>query len=110
MRVEQNSLRRNTTSQVVSNQSLVDARRFYRVAIHLPVAIRQQNSEVLISKSIDISEGGILVENSSNNHLSKGDTVKVHIEGILGEDQEQLVLHPMRVIRVDEETIALEFI
>jgi hypothetical protein len=76
----------------------------------LPVAIRQQNSSVLISESLDISEGGILVKNSSEHKLNKGDTVKVHIEGILGEDQEQMVLHPMRVIRVDDDAIALEFI
>lgn len=106
MRVEQDSLSKTSTNESPSS----DARRFYRVAIHLPIAIRQQNSDVLISESLDISEGGVLVKNSTDHKLKSGDTVKVHIEGILGEDQDQMVLHPMRIIRVEEDTIALEFI
>lgn len=110
MRIEQGR-HKNTGSQSTANQkSPNDARRFFRVAIHLPVAIRQQNSDVLISESMDISEGGVLVKNTGEVNLIKGDVVKVHIEGILGEDQDQMVLHPMRVIRVEEDTIALEFV
>lgn len=107
MRIEQES-HQKSVSLKLDDQS--DARRFFRVSIHLPVAIRQQNSDVLISESLDISEGGILVKNNQDTKLKKGDTVKVHIEGILGEDQEQMVLHPMRVIRVEEDKIALEFV
>ncbi|WP_223668693.1 PilZ domain-containing protein [Kangiella shandongensis] len=114
MRVEQDDQhKRNaakTEADATNEQIQSDARRFFRVSIHLPVAIRQHNSDVLISESLDISEGGILVKNSKSHKLRKGDAVKVHIEGILGEDQEQMVLHPMRVLRVEEKTIALEFI
>lgn len=113
MRIEQgkdgNKVNRKSTSNDDTLQSQSDARRFYRVSIHLPIAIRQQDSHVLISESLDISEGGVLVKNMGAHELQKGDVVKVHIEGILGEEQEQMVLHPMRVIRVGEETIALEF-
>lgn len=110
MRIEQDSHEKTSSKQSKPELVSQDARRFFRVSIHLPVAIRQQDSNVLISKSLDISEGGVLVENTGKHELKKGDTVKVHIEGILGEDQEQMVLHPMRVIRVEEETIALEFV
>ncbi|MBV34696.1 PilZ domain-containing protein [Kangiella spongicola] len=110
MRIEQEkSGKSSATNRHESLQSQEDARRFYRVSIHLPIAIRQQNSEVLISESLDISEGGVLVKNSGEHQLKKGDLVKVHIEGILGEDQDQMVLHPMRVMRIEEDTIALEF-
>ncbi|RDX36050.1 PilZ domain-containing protein [Kangiella sp. HD9-110m-PIT-SAG07] len=105
MRVEQDSPIEATS--LTDNSS--DARRFFRVCIHLPVAIRRQDSDVLISESLDISEGGILVKNNQETGLKKGDCVKVHIEGILGEDLEQMVLHPMRVIRVEDDKIALEF-
>lgn len=114
MRIEQDGKHKagapKTKAEATIEQVQSDARRFFRVAIHLPIAIRQQNSDVLISESLDISEGGVLVKNAEGHKLQKGDTVKVHIEGILGEDQEQMVLHPMRVIRVEEKTIALEFI
>lgn len=107
MRIEQDSPTKSTS---LTGQNPSEARRFFRVSIHLPVAIRQQNSDVLISESLDISEGGILVKNNQETKLKKGDNVKVHIEGILGEDQEQMVLHPMRVIRIEEDKIALEFV
>ncbi|AOE49115.1 PilZ domain-containing protein [Kangiella sediminilitoris] len=110
MRIEQDGQHKLRDSEAKFKQLKGDARRFFRVSIHLPVAIRQQNSDVLISESLDISEGGILVKNAEGHGLQKGDTVKVHIEGILGEDQEQMVLHPMRVLRVEETTIALEFV
>lgn len=110
MRIEQDkSGKSSAREQHESFPSQEDARRFYRVSIHLPIAIRQQNSEVLITESLDISEGGVLVKNSGTHELKKGDLVKVHIEGILGEDQDQMVLHPMRVTRSAEDTIALEF-
>ncbi|GAA0205035.1 hypothetical protein GCM10009123_10650 [Kangiella japonica] len=110
MRIEQDKSDKSKVKRKhESLQSQADARRFYRVSIHLPIAIRQQNSNVLISESLDISEGGVLVKNIGEHELKKGDLVKVHIEGILGEDQDQMVLHPMRVIRVEEDTIALEF-
>lgn len=105
MRIEQ----RKNIPDVSINTHDSDARRFFRVSIHLPIAIRQKSSEVLISESLDISEGGVLVTNPQTTLLKKGDIVKVHIEGILGEDQDQMVLHPMRVIRVEDDTIALEF-
>lgn len=107
MRIEQDGQSKNPK---MAEQSPNDARRFFRVSIHLPVAIRQQNSDVLISESLDISEGGVLVKNNNDTRLKKGDTVKVHIEGILGEDLDHMVLHPMRVIRVEEDKIALEFV
>ncbi|GAA4358337.1 PilZ domain-containing protein [Kangiella marina] len=107
MRIEQDGKSKKIS---IKGQGPSDARRFFRVAIHLPVAIRQQNSDVLISESVDISEGGLLVKNNQVSKLKKGDTVKVHIEGILGEDQDHMVLHPMRVIRVEEDHIALEFV
>lgn len=114
MRVEQHTHKpvdtKQSKSSTIAEQIDSDARRFFRVSIHLPVAIRQQDSKVLISESLDISEGGVLVKNAGKHGLKKGDTVKVHIEGILGEDQEQMVLHPMRIIRVEDKTIALEFV
>lgn len=105
MRIEQD--KKKPEVSVASHDT--DGRRFFRVSIHLPIAIRQKSSEVLISESLDISEGGVLVKNPQQGLLEKGDIVKVHIEGILGEDQDQMVLHPMRVIRVEDDIIALEF-
>ncbi|AKE51365.1 PilZ domain-containing protein [Kangiella geojedonensis] len=107
MRIEQDG---QSKKPKLAGQNPSDARRFFRVSIHLPVAIRQQNSDVLISESLDISEGGVLVKNNNDTRLKKGDNVKVHIEGILGEDLDHMVLHPMRVIRVEEDKIALEFV
>lgn len=87
-----------------------DGRRFCRVSIHLPVAVRQQDSQVFLTESLDISEGGVLLKNNIGADLNAGDVVKVHIDGILGEDQNKMILHPMRVVRVDEDQIALEFV
>ncbi len=93
-----------------AEQSVENARRFSRVNINLPVAIRQKDSQVFLSESLDISEGGILVRNNENASLETGETVKVHIDGILGEEQSKMVLHEMKVIRIEETIIALEFI
>lgn len=93
-----------------AQHNMEDGRRFTRVAIHLPVAIRQQDSQVFLTESIDISEGGVLLKNNIGIKISAGDQVKIHIEGILGEDQKRMILHPMRVIRVDDDHIALEFV
>lgn len=87
-----------------------DSRRFCRVSIHLPVAVRQQDSQVFLTESLDISEGGVLLKNNNAIKLSAGDIVKVHIDGILGEDQNKMILHSMRVVRIDDVEIALEFI
>ena len=87
-----------------------DARRFCRVTVHLPVAVRQHDSQVFLTESLDISEGGVLIKNNLGDRVSSGDLVKVHIEGILGEDESKMILHPMRVVRVDDEKIALEFV
>ncbi len=87
-----------------------NARRFNRVNINLPVAIRQQNSQVFLSESLDISEGGVLVRNKEGANLDEGEVVKVHIDGILGEEQSKMVLHEMKVIRIEDTIIALEFL
>lgn len=87
-----------------------NSRRFNRVNIHLPVAIRQKNSQVFLSESLDISEGGILVRNNETAQIEAGEIVKVHIDGILGEEQSKMVLHEMKVLRVEETIIALEFL
>ena len=91
-------------------KTMEDSRRFCRVSIHLPVAVRQQDSQVLLTESLDISEGGVLLKNNNAIKLSAGDIVKVHIDGILGEDQNKMILHSMRVVRIDDVEIALEFI
>ncbi len=91
-------------------ETIENARRFNRVNINLPVAIRQQDSQVFLTESIDLSEGGILVRNNENANLLEGSLVKVHIDGILGEEQSKMVLHEMKVIRIEERIIALEFI
>lgn len=93
-----------------SAEAINNSRRFNRVHVSLPVAIRQQDSQVFLTESLDLSEGGILVRNNENANLSPGDNVKVHIDGILGEEQTKMVLHAMVVIRVEEKLIALEFI
>lgn len=87
-----------------------DTRRFHRVTVHLPVAVRQQDSKVFLTESLDISEGGVLIRAHEDCGLSAGDMVKVHIDGILGEDQSKMVLHPMKVSRIDSKVIALEFV
>lgn len=87
-----------------------DTRRFHRVTVHLPVAVRQQDSKVFLTESLDISEGGVLLRGHKDCGLEAGDIVKVHIDGILGEDQSKMVLHPMKVTRIDDKSIALEFI
>lgn len=87
-----------------------DARRFYRVTVHLPVAVRQHDSQVFLTESLDISEGGVLIKNNLGDRVNSGDVVKVHIEGILGEDESKMILHPMRIVRIDDEKIALEFV
>ncbi len=87
-----------------------NSRRFNRVNISLPVAIRQQDSQVFLTESLDLSEGGILVRNNENANLDIGSDVKVHIDGILGEEQSKMVLHDMKVVRIEEKIIALEFI
>lgn len=87
-----------------------NARRFNRVNVNLPVAIRQKDSQVFLSESLDISEGGIMVRNNETANLQVGEMVKVHIDGILGEEQSKMVLHEMKVLRVDEAVIALEFL
>ncbi|NVJ64977.1 MAG: PilZ domain-containing protein [Gammaproteobacteria bacterium] len=87
-----------------------NARRFNRVNINLPVAVRLQDSQVFLTESIDLSEGGILVRNNENADLTEGTLVKVHIDGILGEEQSKMVLHEMKVVRIEERIIALEFV
>lgn len=87
-----------------------NSRRFTRVRIQLPVAIRQADTQVFLTETLDLSEGGILVRNNENAQLTVGDQVKVHIDGILGEEQSKMVLHQMTVVRIEETHIALEFI
>lgn len=92
-----------------SQVTMQDSRRFNRVNVQLAVAVRRSNSEVFLTQSLDISEGGVLLQNTGDCPLEAGELVKVHIDGILGEDNNQMILHSMRVIRVGVEKIALEF-
>ncbi|WP_251358184.1 PilZ domain-containing protein [Kangiella sp. TOML190] len=99
-----------TAGVATARTSAENSRRFTRVRIQLPVAIRQADAQVFLSETLDLSEGGILVRNNENAKLSVGDQVKVHIDGILGEEQSKMVLHEMTVVRIEEAIIALEFI
>lgn len=92
------------------NVNELSKRRFDRVNINLPVAIHSPKSPVFLSKTLDVSEGGLLAENNGDNNFTVGDEVKVHIEGILSEESSGMVLHKMVVTRINDEMIALEFL
>lgn len=85
-------------------------RRFDRVNVNLPVAIHSSNSPVFLSKTLDVSEGGLLVENNKEHSFVVGQEVKVHIEGILSEGANRMMLHKMTIIRINPEVLALEFL
>lgn len=86
-----------------------DSRSCSRVRVHLPVAVHEDPAHTLLTRSVNIGEGGILIEARGEHHLKKGHRITLEISNVLGEDSE-LLKHPVRVVRVEDDHIALEFI
>lgn len=85
-------------------------RRATRVEVGLPVAIGTKGRAYL-TRSIDISETGILVSVDHASNFKAGDRVRVLIKGILSDSGRNEQLMTMRVVRVDgdRDEVALRF-
>jgi hypothetical protein len=87
-----------------------DARRFRRVVLELRAAVVLDRETACLARTIDLSEGGILLEDYHGPSLSRGRLVGVNLRGVLSDqadgDSEQYL---MRVVCHRGEQLALRF-
>ncbi len=86
-----------------------DTRSCSRVKVHLPVTLHEDPVHTFLTRSVNIGEGGILIEARGEHHLKKGHRITLEIGNLLGNDSGQRRT-PVRVVRVEDDHIALEFI
>ena len=85
-----------------------DVRRGGRVPARLQVAIGTENHAYL-TKSVDISETGILIDNYNGTELSVGMRVRVLIKGVIADDDTDEQFTTMYVARLNDDQLALTF-
>lgn len=88
----------------------VESRRFRRVAVRLRVAMVIDRETACIAHTVDLSEGGMLIEDYHGPALARGRIVGVNLRGVL-DDQGSTDTEPylMRVVRQREGRVALRF-
>ena len=87
-----------------------EARRFRRVEVRLRVAMVIDRETACIAHTVNMSEGGMLVEDYRGPALARGRIVGVNLRGVL-DDQGNTDSEPylMRVVRQREGRVALRF-
>jgi hypothetical protein len=69
----------------------------------------ENSSAVALTRTVNVSESGILVEYPQELELRPGDLVSVVIEGLLADDGAGESKRAMTVVRVDAHQLALRF-
>jgi hypothetical protein len=69
----------------------------------------ENTSAVALTRTVNVSESGILIEYPGGLELRPGDLVSVVIEGQLAEDSAGESKRGMTVVRADEHHLALRF-
>lgn len=93
-----------------TDSEIFDPRRFRRVPVRLRVAVVLDRETACLAHTVDMSEGGMLVEDYHGPELARGRLVGVNLRGVLDDhgdaDNEPYL---MRVVRQHGERVALRF-